>query len=84
VDAHNASAVGMATEPPHGDHPLMLTISDAVRVSRLSRSEIYRRLAARDLDARKAGARTLITYASLSAMLERLPAAQFRRPKHHS
>jgi hypothetical protein len=61
--------------------PLALLIPDVQRVSGLSRSEIYRRLAAGDLQAVKSGSRTLILMASLRAHLENLPAATFRRPK---
>jgi hypothetical protein len=61
--------------------PLALPISDAQRLSGLSRSEIYRRLAAGDLRAVKSGSRTLILMASLRAHLDSLPAATFRAPK---
>jgi hypothetical protein len=61
--------------------PLALPIPDAQRVSGLSRSEIYRRLAAGDLRAVKSGSRTLVLMASLRAHLDSLPAATFRSPK---
>jgi hypothetical protein len=56
-------------------------IGEASRVSGLSRSEIYRRLAAGDIRAVKSGARTLILMDSLRAHLRNLPPATFRAPK---
>jgi hypothetical protein len=56
-------------------------IRDACRVSGLSRSEMYRRLAAGDVRAIKSGSRTLILMDSLRAYLARLPAATFGAPK---
>jgi hypothetical protein len=61
--------------------PLAAPILDACRISGLSRSEIYRRLAAGDIRAVKSGARTLVLMDSLRAHLASLPAATFRRPK---
>jgi len=49
--------------------PLMLPIIEARRVSGLSRSEIYRRLAAGDIRAVKSGSRTLIRMDSLHTYL---------------
>lgn len=60
--------------------PLAATIPDAVRLSGLSRSEIYRRLAAGDIRAVKNGGRTLILMESVRAYLARLPVATFRAP----
>jgi hypothetical protein len=64
-----------------GIQPLTITIPDAVRVSGLSRSEIYRRLGTGDIEARKSGSRTLIVWASLKAYIDCLPPAEFRAPK---
>lgn len=61
--------------------PLAAPIPDACRISGLSRSEIYRRLAAGDIHALKSGSRTLILMESLRAHLASLPAATFRCPK---
>jgi len=60
-------------------HPLTVTVRDAGRLTGLSKSELYRRLAAGELEARKAGARTLIMWSSLVAMCDALPTAHFRR-----
>jgi excisionase family DNA binding protein len=60
--------------------PLALTIPEAVRVSGLSRSELYRRLADGKVRAVKSGARTLILMESLRAHLASLPPASFRAP----
>lgn len=56
-------------------------IPDACRVSGLSRSEIYRRLATGEILAVKSGSRTLVLMDSLRAYLASLPIAQFRAPK---
>jgi hypothetical protein len=64
-----------------GVPPMMVTIPEAVRLSGLSRSELYRRLSAGDIEARKSGCRTLIVWSSLRAHLEALPPAEFRAPK---
>ena len=61
--------------------PLAVTIPEATRVSGLSRSELYRRLADGKVRAVKSGARTLILMDSLRAHLESLPSATFRAPK---
>jgi hypothetical protein len=64
-----------------GVNPIAFPLSRATLVSGLSRSEIYRRLAAGDLRAVKAGKRTLILADSLRAYLDSLPAATFRAPR---
>jgi hypothetical protein len=61
--------------------PIALPIPDAQRISGLSRSEIYRRLQAGDIQAVKSGARTLVLMDSLRAHLASLPPATFRAPK---
>ena len=48
---------------------------------RLSRSEIYRLLSARTIQARKISKRTLILWPSLKSRLDGLPAATFRPPR---
>jgi hypothetical protein len=70
----------MTTEPLHID-PLTVPIPEAVRLSGISRSELYRRLAAGDVRAVKSGTRTLILMDSLRAHLANLPPATFRAPK---
>ena len=64
-----------------GIQPLTVTIPEAVRLSGLSRSELYRQLSAGHIHARKSGSRTLILWASLKAHVEALPEAEFRAPK---
>jgi hypothetical protein len=75
---YNALIELLAASESRGFRPIALTIPNATRVSGLSRSEIYRRLAAGDLEAVKAGARTLILWQSLEALLKTLPRARFR------
>ena len=60
---------------------LTVTIHEAVRVSGISRSELYRRLGAGDIRAVKSGSRTLILMDSLRAHLASLPPATFRPPR---
>lgn len=64
-----------------GLEPIAAAIPRACHISGLSRSEIYRRLAAGDIHAVKSGARTLILMDSPRAHLANLPAATFRGPK---
>ncbi len=64
-----------------GTEPLAAPINEASRLSGLSRSELYRRLAAGDIHAVKSGSRTLILMDSLRAHLASLPPANFRAPK---
>ena len=59
--------------------PLMVSIAEALRVSGLSRSDLYRRLAAGHIRAVKAGSRTLIPFDSLVEHLRALPRAEFRQ-----
>ena len=61
--------------------PIAAPISDACRISGLSRSELYRRLTAGDLQAVKSGSRTLVLVHSLHAHLASLPPATFGRSK---
>ena len=74
------------SRPPEGPRtpslePIAAAIPEACRISGLSRSEIYRRLATGDIRAVKSGARTLILVDSLRAHLASLPVATFRAPK---
>jgi cytochrome c553 len=64
-----------------GIQPLTVTIPEAVRLSGLSRSELYRQMSAGRISARKSGSRTLIVWASLQDHIEALPPAEFRAPK---
>lgn len=57
---------------------LAVAIPEATIISGLSRSEIYRRLAAGDIRAVKSGSRTLVLVDSLRAHIASLPAAEFR------
>ncbi len=52
------------------------TLPEAIRFSGLSRTSIYEALKRGDLKARKAGRRTLISFADLEAYLASLPAYQ--------
>jgi hypothetical protein len=64
-----------------GIPPLTVTIPEAVRLSGLSRSELYRQLGAGCIRACKSGSRTLIVWESLKAHVEALPPATFRAPR---
>jgi hypothetical protein len=58
--------------------PVTVTISEGKRISGLSHSEIYRRLARGDIRAVKSGSRTLILMDSLRQHLASLPPAKFK------
>lgn len=53
---------------------IAVTIPDAVKVTGMSRTSIYEALKRGDITARKAGRRTLISFADLEAYLANLPA----------
>lgn len=57
--------------------PIALAPREAAKFVGLSKSRIYELLAAGEIEARKHGARTLVTTASLRAFLDRAPAARF-------
>ena len=69
------SGAGLAMEP------LAVSIADAVKISGLSRSEIYRRGAAGDIEIVKNGSRSLVVVASIRRFLASLPPAELRAPK---
>lgn len=56
--------------------PIAVTIPDAVKLSGMSRTAIYEALKRQDITARKAGRRTLISFADLQTYLASLPAYQ--------
>ena len=56
--------------------PLAVTIPEAVKISGMSRSAIYEALKRQEITARKAGRRTLISFADLEAYLASLPTYQ--------
>lgn len=56
--------------------PIAVTIPDAVKLSGMSRTALYEALKRQDITARKAGRRTLISFADLQAYLASLPAYQ--------
>jgi len=56
--------------------PIAVTIPDAVKATGMSRTSIYDALKRGDLSARKAGRRTLISFADLEAYLASLPTYQ--------
>jgi hypothetical protein len=58
--------------------PIALPIAKAVAVSGLSRSALYRELAAGNLRAVKHGTRTLVLVDSIRDFVSGLPEAQFR------
>ncbi len=60
--------------------PMSMTVAEACAFSGLSRTKIYELAAAKIINPRKAGKRTLILTAELSAALEALPAAEIRCP----
>lgn len=70
-----------ARSPVPAVDPVTGTVPDAVRISGLSRSAIYRLAAAGELVLVKAGARTLVRLDSLRGYLAGLPAAKLRTPQ---
>ena len=56
----------------------MLTIAEAVSVSRIGRTTLYALIRDGKLDARKIGRRTLVPTAALDKLLQKLPRAAGR------
>jgi hypothetical protein len=69
---------GPAVLAPAGE-PIAISVGEACRISGLSRSELYRRLANRQIDAVKSGVRTLIVMESLRRHIASLPSVTFRK-----
>jgi hypothetical protein len=68
--------VALASPPTNGTTgPIALRIPEAVRVSGLSRSEIYRRASRGEIILLKCGRSTLVEFNSLRAMVASLPRA---------
>jgi hypothetical protein len=67
-----------STDETQQPRPILISIADARTISGLSRSAIYRQLAAGNIRAVKGGSRTLIVLRSLVQHLESLPPATFR------
>lgn len=57
--------------------PIAVTVLQASRLTGISRTELYRRLADGDLTARKLGRKTVIEYSQLTDYIASLPAAEF-------
>jgi len=78
-----------STTQPHGKQtmskedtgtiePLAVKVPEAVRLSGLSQSELYRRAGRGEVLFRKAGAGTVVDYASLKQLVASLPRADIR------
>ena len=61
--------------------PITTTIEGAEHMTGWSRSEVYRRLVAGDIEAVKSGGRTLPVVASIRACINALPRATFGATK---
>jgi predicted DNA-binding transcriptional regulator AlpA len=61
--------------------PIAVRIPEAIRISGLSRSEIYRRAGRNEIVLLKCGKSTLVEYRSLRATIESLPRAPIRLGK---
>ena len=59
---------------------LTVRVTEAIRISGISRSELYRRLAKGEIEAVKIGKSILINVASLRAFVANLPCAEFAPP----
>ena len=56
--------------------PILVRLSDAIRLSGFSRSDLYRRASRGQIIFRKCGSRVLVDFASLKAAIAELPQAQ--------
>lgn len=60
--------------------PIFINLKEATRLTGISRSELYRRLAKGEIEARKLGSSLLIDLASLRTFVAGLPRAEFTPP----
>jgi hypothetical protein len=79
-----AASTAASALPPPTIKPVRISIADACSFGCMSRSELYRRLAAGQIQAIKSGARTLILLDSLQQHLASLPPAKFGTPTNLS
>jgi hypothetical protein len=75
---HPGDYAALKAGSQHPPEPWAIPIMEAVRLSGLSRSEIYKRMAAGQIEAIKSGSRTLVLMPSLKAHVASLPRAEFR------
>lgn len=61
--------------------PFAATVNDAVRLSGLSRTELYRLMGEGAISAKKSGRRTLIMMESVRDYVQRLPDMDRKRPQ---
>jgi hypothetical protein len=66
---------GVVPSNPYAPAPIAVRIPDAVCLSGLSRSEIYRRAGRGEIILLKCGSSTLVEFASLQATVQSLPRA---------
>ncbi|OYV50305.1 MAG: hypothetical protein B7Z78_11540 [Rhodospirillales bacterium 20-60-12] len=64
----------MSFNPNQAITPLAYTISNAVKISGISRSGVYRLLKSGELQAKNLGKRTLVLHDSLKELIDRAPA----------
>jgi excisionase family DNA binding protein len=72
---------GFTQNPPYeivGPPPLAHTVPEAVRISGIGRTKLYKLIRSGDLDARKLGGRTLIPAEALRALISGLPRVSVR------
>ena len=74
----------IAVNTPHNPVPVARTISDTSKAYGWTRTFIYERLGIGDLQAVKAGRRTLILTATADALFCKLPPAAIRAPRKHA
>ena len=66
-------------QPASRVEPIAIPVNEAAVISGISRSELYRRMAAGQIKARKSGRSTLVLMDSLREHLASLPPAIFRQ-----
>jgi hypothetical protein len=60
--------------------PISVSVPEGVRLTGLSRTEIYDGIKRGEIEARKRGTRTLLMFASLRRLIENLPAYDKNNP----
>jgi predicted DNA-binding transcriptional regulator AlpA len=61
--------------------PILVSVNDALTMSGMSRSSLYRRLGEGQLEGRKLGSRTMLVADSLRAFIDSAPVVTIKPPK---
>lgn len=76
--ALKGGGAALVTTSGNKTEPLAVRLSEAQRISGLSRSDLYRRAARKEIIFRKSGKTVIVDFPSLKALVQGLPVAEIR------